>query len=169
MSNKLIVVFYSFLTAYRGYLARKRVQQMREKGYGQETAVIFFLQQVSKILFISLSCSIVDTPYSSTISTCLILFGFGLFCSFCCLVRLFALICFPLFFVLFFSLFEFSLDHKIRSWRQNSSVLYHGFEKYGRSYKAVFFYYFHKQYSIIQAPSALHLHQEFETVYMFLL
>lgn len=33
-------------SAYRGYLARKRVQRMREKGYGQETAVIFFLQQV---------------------------------------------------------------------------------------------------------------------------
>jgi len=33
-------------SAYRGYLARKRVQQMRERGYGQETAVIFFLQQV---------------------------------------------------------------------------------------------------------------------------
>ncbi|XP_078350302.1 uncharacterized protein LOC144635094 isoform X2 [Oculina patagonica] len=33
-------------SAYRGYLARKRVQRMREKADGQETAVIFFLQQL---------------------------------------------------------------------------------------------------------------------------
>ena len=62
-------MFYPFLTAYRGYLARKRVQQMRERGYGQETAVIFFLQQASQILFclfaVVVVIIIVDFPFNS--------------------------------------------------------------------------------------------------------
>ncbi|CAH3122821.1 unnamed protein product, partial [Porites lobata] len=32
----------------RGCLARRRVQRIREKGYGQETATMFFLLQVRK-------------------------------------------------------------------------------------------------------------------------
>lgn len=43
--DKLKAVIF-LQSVYRGYLARRRVQEMKERSSGQETAVIFFLQQV---------------------------------------------------------------------------------------------------------------------------
>ena len=85
---------------------------MREKGCGQETAAIFFLQQVSDHTFFCLAW----------FSFCFVAgFVFLFVCLFVCLFRFvlscfgFGLVWFPFLLLLFFSLFEFSLDHKVRA------------------------------------------------------
>lgn len=53
--DKLKAVIF-LQSVYRGYLARRRVQLMKERSSGQETTVIFFLQQVENSSEHMLNC-----------------------------------------------------------------------------------------------------------------